>query len=124
MTVTVEKRHVWQQSVGWAVIWPVPLALALMGHFFAYPKVLFQGNILLMNARTQRALEIWWFVSEHHLWFFVIYASLLVAAFLVLRLRHSAIWIIAIVFVTLALPGFWYFTKMSYLAGKLISFAR
>ena len=40
MAVTVEKKRFWQQSIGLAVLWPVPLVLALMGHFSAFLKVL------------------------------------------------------------------------------------
>jgi len=124
MAATVEKKHFWQQPIGSAGLWPAPLVLALMGHLAAWPKFMLQGNFLLMNAQTERVLRLWWFVSEHTLWLFVGYASVLVAVFLILRVLRSAGWIIAIVFVLLALPGFWYFMEMSYLWGKLITLER
>lgn len=119
------RSSIWRQSVGEVILWLVPLVLALMGHLYAWPKVYLSGMgpgfcISNMNEETVRAQEAWRFLNSN--WFlFIAYGAALMTTCLVLKAKHVWWPVRLAIFAGMAVPGFWYFSRASYLGGKLLA---
>ena len=119
-----EHKSIWRQPAGMFLLWPVPALLAALGHLYAWPKAYMRGtgpglDIALMNERTARAQRLWHMVDA---WpaVLVLYGVLLVGAALLMRKWHQRLWVSAVTWIVLAIPGLWYFLKIAYLGGKVL----
>jgi len=113
-----------RQPVGEVVLWLVPLALALMGHLYAWPKAYLSETgpgwrILIMNEETVRAQEAWRFLNSNWL-LFVAYGAALMTTCLVLKVKRVWWPVRFAIFAVMAVPGLWYYSLASYLGGKFL----
>jgi len=120
------RASIWLGYAGEAVLWLLPVALALVGHLFAWPKAGLSGAgpglyIVNMNEQTVRAQETWHSLNSYW-WLFLAYAAVLVGTCILLKVR--AVWWPArlAILAALAVPGLWYANLSSYLGGKIILF--
>ncbi len=120
-----KRKRFWQVSIGEALVWPLPALLAAFAHLYAFPKAGMLGtgpgcHLALMNDKTISAQRAWHFVDSLP-YPFLLYALLLIAFFLLLRMKHVRVPYRIAVFVLLAIPGLWYFKVESYLGGKIMT---
>jgi hypothetical protein len=123
-----EKSQIsWPATIAEFLVWPLPALLAAFAHLFALPKAhIMSGpgpgwNLVIVNEETINAQLIWWFVDSlpHP---FLLYAMILLAVLIILRMRHVCFLYRIIILVLLSIPGLWYFNIESYLGGKFIAY--
>ena len=122
----MEFKHTrfWRVPIGETIVWPTPVLLSLMGHIYAFPKAGLGGtgpgwHIALLNDRTILSQHVWHVLSRH-CWLFIANALVLIGIFVLLRIRHVPFWVRVLIFLVMAMPGFWYSWEMAYLGGKLL----
>jgi hypothetical protein len=122
-TVTLRRKSGWHRHVIESTLWLLPLALALLGHFTAWPKAGLSdagpGFHIMMNERTVRAQDAWHFLNSHW-WLLIVYGVLLVGVCL-LEKAQSLWWPLRLAtLAVLAIPGLWYFRLTVYLGNKVL----
>ena len=113
------RTSIWRQPAGEFIVWLLPVALALMGHFYAWPKAAISDTgPAWRTEKTVRAQEAWRFLSSSW-WLFITYGVVLATTCVLLKVK-AVWWPVRLgIFAVLAIPGFWYFGLATYLGGKL-----
>jgi heme/copper-type cytochrome/quinol oxidase subunit 2 len=109
---------------------PIPVAIALcvfvaFSHFYASMKASCGiSSFLVVNPETERAFQVWSFVSNH-LWMAVLYFIIVIGLSFTFSRKFSPVTLSAwCIFSFLFVLGIWYLDLTAYLGGKFLNYTR